>query len=381
MTEAKLLSAMASQNLRSFQLALISFSIFLVTIIVEARTQAKSKLENIERHQKQLFDQIDESFEVRRIGTEAHVNESIRESIQQATSVENTFLNMGGFTKYTEAREQEIVRIYESFLSQDTGNVWVDIVSVNEIHEFRHRRIFVNGKSGTGKHIIRVLRTSMPIVNFIIFKNVATGFKEVYFGWVNDKGSQPSQIFKSRNAAILSIFERHFDSMDANKRSTEIEVDYSIPANKRQFQNLPVDKRGVWVTTLFSLDGKAVNHAFIQIDFENGKAVVKGKLLKNSKLVGLNHTDTTRSGDQLYFAYDETFEDGKQNGLCVYTFKRDGVEDVIRGFLYENTQAQSGRLLGVRIAECEPDQDYGDLKIRREIANGKARIERLNRKS
>lgn len=378
-----LLYSYLSANLLSLKLSFVSFVVFLSTHALTLWTRSASVEIRNQQYQNDIINRIDRSFTVRNVGLDINANVSIEESIKQATYVRNTFLNMGGVTHYSQDREQEILKIYEGFLRENPNHTWIDLVSVNEVHEFRHKRIFANTISSFGRHEIKVLRTNMPIVNFIILENEATGYREVYFGWVNDKKPIPSQIFRSSDSAVLSIFSRQFDAMEANKVGTSFEVDYScLPQLRGQNHDLLVDKKGVWITTLLSLDGQEINYGFIGIDFQSGKAIVKGKLLKkNGKLIPLQHDDTTRSGNQLYFGYHENHEDGKQYGLCVYTFKHKGNDGFIDGFLYENSQAESGRIIGVRAVGLSPSDTFSDSEMRQAISSYKRKIRNHSDKS
>jgi hypothetical protein len=373
----KLIYGVAESNLLSLKYSLSSFIIFLGThawvIWLESQRTAQANSEN----QREIISRIDSSFTVRRVGISSSANATIRESLSKATYVRNTFLNMGGFSRYSGSNENDIISIYEEFLQNAQDKVWTDIVSVNEIYEFRHNKIFKNCTSDFGKHEIKVLRTNMPIVNFVIFENPATGYREVYFGWVHDKSNLPSQIFRSSDSGIYSIFDRIFKAMTDNKKYIEFEVDYSKPPGERTVDdNILIDKQGIWITTLFDLNGNPVNYGFVTVNFSSGKAIIGGRLLRsNQKLYQINHVNTTRSGNQLFFGYSENFEDGQQFGLCVYNFKkRKDKSEYIDGFLHANAASESGRIIGVRADGLSLSDELSDQKIIRLINSHKQKI-------
>lgn len=290
------------------------------------------------------------------VGPSDDVHHDLARSIRRATRVKNTFLNVGGAPRWDSKSEQSILELYEGFLNKNPHNLWQDIVSVNELHKFRHTRLFRNQVDPIGEHQIAVLRSSMPIINFIIIENPLTQIKEVYFGWIFDKAKSLTNIYKSTDPKLMDLFDLYFDIIWNEKSAETWAVKYTNPPNRRgPLRKFTVDKAGVWVTALVNTDGSTRNNAVIKIDFGQNGPLIEGLIVDDDHIRSIRHTDIVNTSGQIFFEYQEISNDGIQVGFCLYKFSKESDEDVIKGYLIEPPRLSRTFIFGVRYNDWDLD--------------------------
>ncbi|MEJ7925812.1 hypothetical protein WG908_03470 [Sphingobium sp. AN641] len=350
------------QNQAALVGALSGFAIFLLIEMCGSLLESKAREEDQINLHRDIKNIVEASAHIKYVGPSNLINPIIREAVSRATHISNTFMNMGEFSKLDDKIEKQIVSVYEMFLKDRSGNQWTDIVSANEVHDFRHKKIFEYGYSDFGIHEIYLLRSNMPIINYVILRNPSLGYKEVFFGWINDSSSMISQIYRSTHSGIVDMFQRQFDAMKDGKRHEKWVQNYSMPASERRPHNgHMVDKKGLWATKLYDLSGSFRSNGLIQIKFEDGKAIIRGLLQKGGNLQEVRHyKNVTVDGSKIYFDYTESRGVNEGKGLCEYNFFINFSIECINGYIYEHPAEGSGRIFGVRVDE-EFDFDKRDI--------------------
>jgi len=357
--EIYLLREGLNDNVRALQSVFSGFIAFFVVEITSSVIDALLQRRKQDDTYKKMQEIVENRAEVRYVGQSHAVGEIIREAISGSTHVYNTFMNIGELSKLNEDAERDVVSVYEMHLGGNIGKYWEDIVSANEVHNFRHLRIFPNGRNDHGNHKIHLLRSNMPIINFVIIENRNNDYKEVFFGWVND-GTNSSKIYRSENRNIVDMFWRNFEAMKKWKRGVEWNQEYNLPASQRRpNDDLVVDKAGIWVTKLYDLSDNFVNNGIVKIQFNGGKAIIKGFIVKNGKPPqGIEHDrQIVVDGNKIFFHFSERRGRADGIGLCEYNFRFKNDIEYLHGFVYEHPRG-SGRIYGVRV---ENDYDMSQF--------------------
>jgi|CXWL01.1.fsa_nt_gi hypothetical protein len=282
---------------------------------------------------------------IQRVGSGNEVLIHLNESIKKASYVRNTFLNVGGAHGHDE--EERISQMYVDFLTRANAEVWQDIISANELFEFRHTTLSIDKPKA--KHSIAVLRHSMPIINFVLLENRATNFHEVYFGWIFDTNRTSTMIYKSTHPDVIDVFEKYFAVLWRDQKAEE----WIVPYEKQDKNDrgpgkyFAVDKRGVWVTAALDTREKGgickvLSYAVLRIEFEPRQPTIRGAIYPTS---GSNrrilHQDITESPNRLFVEYQDAVDGEIHRGYCVYKFERDGTKDIIRGDLAQTHGRQN----------------------------------------
>ncbi|UDF05352.1 hypothetical protein [Asticcacaulis sp. AND118] len=358
------------ENLDSFKISMLAllfgFAGERISMVVADMAREKRQ----DNSHSELISAISSSAAIQYVGPSNSVRTELYKSILNSTSVKNTFLNVGGAPGISSAIENDICGIYEKFLSADNSNSWSDIISVNELHDFRHTRIFKNKSDACGEHRISVIKSTMPIINFIIIENSQTRFKEVYFGWVYDKAKTVTSVYKSSDQSIIDLFELHFDILWREKASETWSVDYSKDIHTRgPNRRFIVNKAGIWVNTLIGPNNNIVNHAVIRINFGKNGPLIEGVIIESGKIKHIRHVDFINSFDKTLIEYSELSNSGVSIGFCLYKFikQRDG--DIIKGYLVEPPSLSRSFIFGVRSGVN--DVDFNNIEEVSGIIEGK----------
>ena len=336
---------------------------------------------------KEIMDAIHSISRIDRVGSSDEDLSAIRNRIKLAKHVKNTFINVASAPKRHGSIEASITSSYEDFLSSDDSRSWRDIVSVNELFNFRHTRVFDPPREVKGQHTIAVLKHNLPIVNFIILRNDAIGLNEVYFGWLYDRNMTATPIYKSSDAELVRMFETHFDVMWSEKAADVWLVDYSKPpAQRGSARRFVVDKAGIWVTVAVRLREEVPrDYAAFEIKFDNVGASVCGCIVKSTDLADrrINHRDVTYTPNKIYLEYEERFGSETSRGFCVYNFERRDTRSVLKGYILEGKHDERVEIFGLKVDPefvIDNKLDVANFDdVRRIVAHHQVQLDALTR--
>lgn len=343
-----ILSEAVVETLKSAVIALlIAFGSDRAGSIIDALISER----RVDSRMDQLASAIFNITSVQLVGPSDGPMHELEASLRRSTRVKNTFLNVGGAHGADNSIEKAILGVYKDFLGRDDSVLWQDVVSVNELHTFRHTKL--NQGEVKGTHQIAVLRSSMPIINFVIVADPSRDSKQVYFGWIYDKSRSVTKIYKSDAPDIVNMFETYFDILWSEKSAEIWSVNYdSPPSDRGPKRNFIVDKSGLWVTAAIDRKtGEPINFAALSIDFDAKYPIIQGGIIKDQANGNrrFRHTDVTEAPNKLYFEYEDSLKAGAQRGFCVYGFERRGDQDVIVGYILEGVHRARTPIIGVKV--------------------------------
>ncbi len=318
---------------------------------------------------------------IQRVGSGDEVLPQLEESVSKASHVRNTFLNVGGAPEGGSSQEARILQIYEKFLLSAKSEIWRDIISVNELFNFRHLHLFSQRAKAAANpqskaifpklpavHNIAILRRSMPIINFIVLENKTTNFREVYFGWIFDASRTSTMIYKSTNPDVIDVFDKYFEVLWCEQKAEEWAVNYDAAKEKRgPKRKFIVDKAGLWLTATYDpTNGKLIDRAIVSIEFDEREPIVRGVILRDGAITPpFEYKTAMEAPNTLVWPFSNPTRRDMRSGYCVYNFSTKGGVPVIRGHLLPipddfQRAAPSRLLFAIRYPEMDAEDREED---------------------
>ncbi|GAA6176986.1 hypothetical protein [Sulfitobacter pacificus] len=271
-----------------------------------------------------------------------------------------------------------VVGTYEKWLTNGIDGDWIDIVSPAQLFSERYSEIKVPKSRISGRHIVKVLRHSTPIINFIILERSPSD-REVYFGWVSGVTGVP--VFKSSDEITIRTFEKYFKSLERHRLwGDPTSVDYTNRKLGGQITRSDlVDKLGNWVT-LSIRDGKVHTFGFFKIELSDGR--INPEDSGYLEIFGEVFTEELRFQSEInhgkqhiaHYTNKVFIEYGNEPkiriGFCFYEFsnssRRAGLQaEHIDGFFIDERDTVRNDILGFKVGK---DFDFEDTTSRKKLA-------------
>ncbi len=365
----------------------IAFLSLLAGLLVDRLNQSATSMRDMELtfdRYINVIENIDASFNIQKISRQSVVRSYFLERIPLAIMVRNTFIGSGYPVSDEEAAGKDIVDFYEKFF-ENKGGKWIDAVGMNELSGPRFKAL-KRPKRESSRHMIFLMRHSMPVINFTLIKYEDKSFpQEVIFGWQYAEANSSDFLFKSDDQEIIEAFSDYFDALHKYALD-EFDVDYTVTDQNKAARLVKnsnvVDRSGCWITIGYK--GDRVNSiACFDLNFKRHQAYIFGQALwidglKNGdKYLGIE--EMAHSDGKVSYTDNKVFlEYGGKGvnrwGICVYNFKKQHGEERVVGYLQEDGSPDRVQLIGFK-ANLDPkgvSVGYQEM-----IARNKSKIEKL----
>lgn len=275
----------------------------------------------------------------------------IQAELQGATKVRNSLIGVPESGVYhDDARE-----LYHNFFSKNLTAQWLDLASYREIFGARFRFKLPHGVVGA-RHILRVLRHSVPLVNCLIVDRHGEA-AIVFFGWTFDSNSLTAPVFVSTDKRLINMFAEHFEFL-WNQKTTlrDILVDYSDGDQGSVKEPTIVDKLGVWLTVGFDNVGGAFDvesFGIVEIRYGTSGAKITGSIYRpdGSFKEPIDSQNIVVSMNRIVFDYGPSQHRRDLPGSCSYSFYFDAGTAFLKGFFANSQTRRWKEVLGLRIED------------------------------
>lgn len=328
-----------------------------------------------------MADEVRKYFEstvVASVGDSRDAIRILKSKIRRAVNVRNTFIGIHDAEDDVNY-QVGICSLYAEWIGNPNSKEWIDISGPAQLFSERYKNIKVNRSRIYGTHIIKILRHSTPIVNFVIFE-YGKNDKEVFFGWIS--GTSRSAIFSSSHPETVKVFERYFRALERHRLwGKQIVVDYNAksPSNRVGQRGDLVDKIGKWLT-ISVRDGEIKTFGFFEIDIS--KHGVSGQRAGTISINGYILTqDLTFFGDikhgedeiahyanKIFIEYGNAKK--SRTGFCFYEFIRNLADsrveaNQLEGFFIDENDSTRNDIFGFKV---ENELDLYDQNNNRQYA-------------
>lgn len=307
---------------------------------------------------------IEGSSQVQAFGTQMAFEQHILNRVASAVEVKNTFVGYKSARGNPAAEDPNSIECYAKFF-EATGTSpkpkrWVDIVSYNEFFGPRYQTLGDRlGKlGGNARHIARVIRHNIPLLNFTIFYyDSFVEEREVVFGWLHSDVSHNRRLFRSTDSALIDMFEDVFTLLSQYRLQDDVEIRHGeeVPL----MGSMVADRRGWWYCVgLSDGDEKVVSESLFRISFREHGAEIDGiarwRTEYGRQRSGIEHI--SHKSDKLSYTSNKMFLEFKSSdldrrGICVYNFSTNRDRAVMHGYLQDAGSSERIQLHGIRIEE------------------------------
>lgn len=223
-------------RLTAYSSALLAVLVFILFEVISRCLDSldiHEKLDAILKKQKEV--------KVTRVGHSGAAELIVKQNIEDAVSVKNTFLIperlINPIEHHTEAVENDIVYYTKEFVKNKNNreNTWVDIYSPSGTRRLENIGRHFQEENINYRDVYFAYKTHhhFPIVDFIIFdygKSDGKDNKEIWFGW-GYYHRLKSEVFRSEDEEIIKYFENYFSAL--------LEQSVSAPVDMKQYTNIP----------------------------------------------------------------------------------------------------------------------------------------------
>jgi len=283
--------------------------------------------------------------------------------VSAATEVQNTLVGVPHISAY----EGQVKKIYEAFFKGSDDGQWLDLASYKEAFSGRFG-IKMRGSLVGDRHIARILRHNVPLINFTIIRSDHA--TKVYFGWVFTGVKSDSPVFYSEDPDLTAMFGSYFDLL-WNEKTTGDDGHVKYDSGRGVLQDIDVvDKVGRWVTVAHAMkDGEPVieSYAVLDIAYE-GKMTIKGDIFKPdgglSRKGGIHAKKCYVSLNRVNFDYALNRSDTRYPGRCLYAFEPGDDHDTLSGFFVNDQTRVWKDVVGIKVAGRP---SHSSLSVKQEL--------------
>ncbi len=173
----------------------------------------------------------------------------IESSLRSAHHVRNTYVGISDLTGHGTPQGNRILQLYADVLSRDKAASWYDVVGIKELFERRFVDINPDNKARfLGTHVLHVIDTHAPILNFILIGQKDAPLSEVYFGWIVGPNADTER-FYSHDTRLIRMFENYFESLrSARNVVARLDIPYRDAPENRFLRSASHRWRGTWLS-------------------------------------------------------------------------------------------------------------------------------------
>jgi len=353
----------------TFDLAVVILTILLSLIADQILTSVYGKRarDEISESHDLIISAIEGTSQVQTFGNQSAFEQHILHRVASAVEVKNTFVSYKVANGNPNALDEANLECYRRFFA--SGNEkrilgprrWTDIVGYNEFFGPRYeelQKILPRDQAQT-RHIVRVIRHNMPVLNFTIFYfDSFSDEREVVFGWLHSDIVSSRRLFRSNNSNVIDMFEDFYNLISQYKIQDDVDLDYSSDNIRRKSEMS--DRRGWWYCVGLRGSGSSepVSESVFHIEFLEHGVEIDGEVRWMSKYndqepvrESINHKSdkVSYTTTKMFLEYKEP--DFGRRGICVYNFATSTKGAVLTGYLQDHNSAERIQLFGVRIRE------------------------------